>query len=191
MYRVLGPTRYHRFVAIDGADRFIYHLTLSPDDEPDKIDLAAALAEGLGAEPEFEILGQVDWVARAMVADRFHQQNVFLAGDAAHIWIPMGGFGMNAGVADATNLSWKLSAALDGWAGPELLSSYEQERKPMGEIVAAAAVGINTDLQAAIKTAEGIHGEGSGPAEARASSRPGRARSFFPSRSRRTRPSAR
>ncbi len=167
MYRVIGPTRYHRFVAIDGADRFIYHLTLGQDDDPAAIDLQAELAEGLGATAEFEILGQVDWVARAMVADRIHRDNVFLVGDAAHIWIPMGGFGMNAGVADATNLSWKLTAALDGWAGPGLLASYEQERKPMGELVAAAAVGINTDLLAAIRTAGGIHGDGEAEKRAR------------------------
>jgi 2-polyprenyl-6-methoxyphenol hydroxylase-like FAD-dependent oxidoreductase len=168
MYRVLGPTRYHRFVAIDGADRFIYHLTLGHDDDPAAIDLETELAEGLGMTAEFEILGQVDWVARAMVADRFYRDNVFLVGDAAHIWIPMGGFGMNAGVADATNLSWKLTAALDGWAGPHLLDSYEQERKPMGELVAAAAVGINTDLLAAIRTADGIHGDDEAAAGARA-----------------------
>lgn len=168
MYRVIGPSRYHRFVAIDGADRFIYHLTLGQDDDPDAIDLETELAEGLGMTAEFEILGQVDWVARAMVADRFHRENVFLVGDAAHIWIPMGGFGMNAGVADATNLSWKLTAALDGWAGSGLLDSYEQERKPMGELVAAAAVGINTDLLAAIRTAHGIHGDGEAAKSARA-----------------------
>ena len=160
MYRVLGENRYHRFVAIDGHDLFIYHLTLGDDDDAAEIDLSSTLAEALGTSATFELLGQVDWVARAMVADRFSEGNVFLVGDAAHIWIPMGGFGMNAGVADATNLSWKLSAAVQGWAGPELFASYEAERKPMGETVARAAVGINTDLMDAIAQADGIHDEG-------------------------------
>jgi len=160
MYRVLGPTRYHRFVAIDGHDLFIYHLTLGPDDDIDDVDLGASLHEALGEPADFDILGQVDWVARAMVADRFRDDNVFLVGDAAHIWIPMGGFGMNAGIADATNLAWKLTAALQGWAGPKLLGSYEAERKPMGRTVADAAVGINTKLMSAIGDAHGIHAEG-------------------------------
>ena len=75
-----------------------------------------------------------------MVADRWRDGRVFLAGDAAHLWVPMGGFGMNAGIADATALSWRLAGALAGWAGDALLDSYQLERAPIGESIAEQAV---------------------------------------------------
>ena len=57
---------------------------------------------------------------------------MFLAGDAAHQYIPTGGYGMNTGIGDAVDLGWKLAAALKGFAGPGLLASYERERRPVG-----------------------------------------------------------
>ena len=57
---------------------------------------------------------------------------MFLAGDAAHLFTPLGGLGMNTGIGDVMNLCWKLAAVHQGWAGPRLLDSYEIERRPMG-----------------------------------------------------------
>jgi hypothetical protein len=57
---------------------------------------------------------------------------VFIAGDAAHVVPPTGGFGGNTGVQDAANLAWKLAVVLKGEAGEELLDSYEAERRPVG-----------------------------------------------------------
>ncbi|KXZ42186.1 hypothetical protein GPECTOR_188g291 [Gonium pectorale] len=65
---------------------------------------------------------------------------VFLAGDAAHRFPPAGGFGMNTGVQDAGGLAWRLAAALRGLAGPELLSSYEAERRPVAQAACALSV---------------------------------------------------
>jgi 2-polyprenyl-6-methoxyphenol hydroxylase-like FAD-dependent oxidoreductase len=70
------------------------------------------------------------WDATADTAERFQQGRVFLAGDAAHVMPPSGGFGGNTGVQDAHNLAWKLAFVLKGIAGPELLSTYERERRP-------------------------------------------------------------
>ena len=66
-----------------------------------------------------------------MVADRFGAGRITLAGDAAHIFTPTGGFGMNTGIDDAANLGWKIAALVGGWGGPGLLSSYELERRPI------------------------------------------------------------
>lgn len=71
-------------------------------------------------------------VARAYAGPR---QRVFLAGDACHQTLPTGGYGMNSGVADAYDLGWKLAASVNGWAGPSLLDSYQQERRPVAELV--------------------------------------------------------
>jgi hypothetical protein len=67
-----------------------------------------------------------------VVAERYRDGRVFLAGDAAHLLWPAGGFGMNTGVGDAVDLGWKLAAVLEGWGGPKLLESYEPERRPIG-----------------------------------------------------------
>ncbi len=73
------------------------------------------------------------WKAEADVAERFHDGRIFLAGDAAHVMPPNGGFGGNTGVQDAHNLAWKLAMVLQGTAGETLLSTYEPERRPVAE----------------------------------------------------------
>ena len=63
------------------------------------------------------------WKQNLLLADRYRAGRVFLAGDAVHLVIPTGGLGMNTGVGDAIDLSWKLDATLRGWGGPKLLDS--------------------------------------------------------------------
>jgi hypothetical protein len=74
-------------------------------------------------------------VGRRLVANRFRQGRVFIAGDAAHLWVPYAGYGMNAGIADGLNLSWLLAAQLSGWADESMLNAYEAERQPITEQV--------------------------------------------------------
>ena len=88
---------------------------------------------GLGsADTAVTIDNIMPWNAEANVAERLRDGRIFLMGDAAHAMPPNGGFGGNAGVHDAHNLAWKLAMVLNGTAGPELLSTYEAERKPVG-----------------------------------------------------------
>ncbi len=88
----------------------------------------------------YEVISKEDWVGRRLVADRFRAGNVFLAGDAAHLWVPYAGFGMNAGIADAVNLAWLLAARLQGWADERILDAYEAERQPITEQVSQFAM---------------------------------------------------
>jgi FAD binding domain len=106
------------------------------------VDRDACLRTILGAGPEFryELLGREDWVGRRLVADRFRDRRIFLCGDAAHIWVPMAGYGMNAGIADAMNLAWLLAGVLQGWAAPAILEAYEAERLPITEQVSHFAM---------------------------------------------------
>jgi len=83
----------------------------------------------------------VPWDAEANVAARFSDGRVFLAGDAAHVVPPNGGFGGNTGVQDAHNLAWKLAMVVNGQAGPELLETYDDERRPIGAFTVDQAYG--------------------------------------------------
>jgi hypothetical protein len=81
----------------------------------------------------YEMLACQPWRQNLLLADRYRDRRVFLAGDAVHLVIPTGGLGMNTGVGDAIDLGWKLAATLAGWGGPALLDSYEIERRQVGE----------------------------------------------------------
>jgi hypothetical protein len=79
------------------------------------------------------------WQSEANTAARFREGNIFLAGDSAHVMPPYGGFGGNTGVQDAQNLAWKLAWVLQGKSSPDLLDTYEQERRPVGEFTVEQA----------------------------------------------------
>jgi putative polyketide hydroxylase len=125
-------------IAIDGRERWVLHVSFDPDEgesaadfTPERCrDLVARAALGVPELP-VEILSVLPWRVAARLADRFREGRIFLMGDAAHVMPPLGGFGMNTGIADAHNLAWKLARALRGQAGPALLDSYDAERRPV------------------------------------------------------------
>jgi FAD binding domain len=96
-------------------------------------DWAIRTILGVGADFHYDVVSKEDWIGRRLVADRFHDRRVFICGDAAHLWISTGGYGMNAGIADAANLAWLLAATLKGWAPPAILNAYQAERQPLTE----------------------------------------------------------
>ena len=118
-------------------------------------DEAVNVSQGMNEERALELLRAaigvpglpmkvrqiVPWDAEANVASRFSDGRVFLAGDAAHVVPPNGGFGGNTGVQDAHNLAWKLAMVVNGRAGPELLETYDDERRPVGAFTVDQAYG--------------------------------------------------
>ena len=102
---------------------------------------AALVRSALGVPDEFPVaIDDVQqWSATAATATAFCKGRVFLAGDAAHLMPPTGGFGGNTGIADAHNLAWKLGMVIKGTAGPQLLDSYEPERRPHCELIVEQA----------------------------------------------------
>ncbi len=99
---------------------------------PQSLDRDGLLRRAVGRAIEVEWLGASIWTRRAVVAERYGEGRVFLAGDAVHQLSPTGALGMNTGIADAVDLGWKLAAVLQGWGGGRLLASYEAERRPIG-----------------------------------------------------------
>ncbi|WP_320065204.1 FAD-dependent monooxygenase [Micromonospora sp. RTGN7] len=101
----------------------------------------AIVREAAGkADMQVEVMDKVPWEGAQLVAERFRVGRVFLAGDAAHVHPPAGGFGANTGIHDAHNLAWKLAAVMRGWAGDDLLDSYHAERHAVGSAMAEQAM---------------------------------------------------
>jgi 2-polyprenyl-6-methoxyphenol hydroxylase-like FAD-dependent oxidoreductase len=114
------------------------HFTLHSVVDTDR-DMATMFEKVCAMPLDYEMLYVGQWRQNLLLADRYAERRVFLAGDAAHLMIPTGGLGMNTGVGDAIDLAWKLAATLQGWGGPGLLPSYEIERRPVGEQNVAAS----------------------------------------------------
>jgi 2-polyprenyl-6-methoxyphenol hydroxylase-like FAD-dependent oxidoreductase len=120
-----------------GGKRFRFMAT-DPDgltgdsDEPTLSDIQVLYDRTVHVEAR---LRDLNWSSRFRInsrhMDRLRQGRVFFGGDSAHVHSPAGGQGMNAGIQDMVNLSWKLAMVLDGSAKPELLDTYESDRLPV------------------------------------------------------------
>lgn len=132
LYFVFSPDSFGVFTAIDGAELWNYqYYFLDPAKATETLDPQAILHRAMGKPFDFELLAVQHWHHHQSVAASWRDRRVFLAGDAAHLFVPTGGVGMNTGIGDAFDLAWKLDATLSGWGGDALLSSYEIERKPI------------------------------------------------------------
>ena len=123
-----------QMIVQDDTRHFTVHSVVEKDED------MAAMFEKICAMPvKYEMLYVGQWTQHLLLADRYGEGRVFLAGDAVHLVIPTGGLGMNTGAGDAYDLGWKLAATLAGWGGPGLLKSYEIERRQIGERNVAAS----------------------------------------------------
>jgi 2-polyprenyl-6-methoxyphenol hydroxylase-like FAD-dependent oxidoreductase len=105
---------------------------MKPGFDPDKVDCDAWLRRALARPIEVEWVGASLWTRRGVVAERYSEGPVFMAGDSVHQVSPTGALGMNTGIADAVDLGWKIAAVHAGWGGARLLASYDAERRPAG-----------------------------------------------------------
>jgi 2-polyprenyl-6-methoxyphenol hydroxylase-like FAD-dependent oxidoreductase len=140
---VINPRRAGMVYAIDGRERWLVHNYMKPGEgDFDSVDRDACIRTilGVGADFQYDIISREDWYGRRRIASRFRDRCAFIAGDAAHIWVPYAGYGMNAGIADAMNLSWLLAAHLNGWAPDAILDAYEAERWPITSQVSRFAM---------------------------------------------------
>ncbi|MFJ6393874.1 FAD-dependent monooxygenase [Streptomyces sp. NPDC091972] len=122
---------------VDGHTRWLTFRMRSKDSGHPGL-LTETQAQGLieaavGRPCRAEIMSAATYAVEARVAARYRAGSVFLAGDAAHVFPPTGGFGLNTGVQDAHNLVWKIALVLKGVAPRELLDTYESERRPVAQ----------------------------------------------------------
>jgi 2-polyprenyl-6-methoxyphenol hydroxylase-like FAD-dependent oxidoreductase len=138
----IGKGRHYHFaddkstflIVQDDTKHFSLHAIVDRDEDMPRLFESIV---GFPVSYETQYIGS--WTQRLMVADRYGQGRVFIAGDAAHLVIPTGGLGMNTGAGDATDLAWKLAGTLQGWGGPALLDSYEAERRQTAVRAVAAS----------------------------------------------------
>lgn len=140
---VLNPRVFGCVIAMNGDDLWSFHMWMPTGvSDFESLDREQAIRASFGTDFEYEIISTDDWYGRRLVANKFRDRRVFICGDAAHIWIPFAGYGMNAGIADAMSLSWQLAAVVNGWAEPGLLDAYEVERQPVTEQVSRHAMAL-------------------------------------------------
>jgi 2-polyprenyl-6-methoxyphenol hydroxylase-like FAD-dependent oxidoreductase len=130
----IADDRSSFLIVQDDTKHFSLHAVVDKDE-----DMPRLFEQVAGMPIDYETLYVGRWTQRLMLADRYRDGRVFIAGDAAHLVIPTGGLGMNTGAGDAVDLAWKLAGTLRGWGGPALLDSYERERRPIGERNVAAS----------------------------------------------------
>jgi 2-polyprenyl-6-methoxyphenol hydroxylase-like FAD-dependent oxidoreductase len=130
MYWIVNAQSPGVLSPLDGTDVWAFGILLPPGVKEISDDEAIRRARAaVGRDLDIEILERDIWAAHRLIAERYRDRRVFLAGDACHLHPPYGGYGMNLGIADGVDLGWKLGAVLAGWGGQALLASYEQERR--------------------------------------------------------------
>ena len=125
---------------MDRDDIWFFMPTVGRDQTLTHEEAAAMIAERTGVDLPYEILSADAWLANELLADRYLDRRIILAGDACHLHPPAGGYGMNMGIGDAVDLGWKVAATLQGWGGAGLIASYEAERRPVHRAVIGEAV---------------------------------------------------
>ena len=154
-YRVLTPELkgYWQFLGrIDQDEGWFFHSPVPNDTDRKSYDVHALLERfaGFPFKAEYDHVGF--WDNRVAVAERYQVGRVFIAGDAAHSHPPYGGYGVNNGLEDATNLGWKLAARLQGWGSDALLASYSAERRPVFKETAEDFIAARMALEGDIVT---------------------------------------
>lgn len=118
-------------IAQNDTDIWTLQAWILPGMDESQMTAESVLEGWVGRSFDYEILQANPWGAHFVVAQKYVNGRVALAGDAAHQYVPTGGYGMNSGIADAAGLGWVLAALVNGWGGPHLLDAYERERRPV------------------------------------------------------------
>jgi 2-polyprenyl-6-methoxyphenol hydroxylase-like FAD-dependent oxidoreductase len=116
-------------IAQDDVDTWTLQRWIIPGEDVDSLTPEQVLETWVGSKFNYEILQANPWEANLVVSNSYTSGRILLAGDAAHQYIPTGGYGMNSGVADAAGLAWMLAALVQGWGGNRLVAAHDSERR--------------------------------------------------------------
>jgi putative polyketide hydroxylase len=162
LWDVVGPHRHliysvtregapGTFLPTGQSDRWLFGLRTEAGREPTDREAVELVRLGAGVpDLPVRVEGSRSFSAAAQLAERFRLGRVLLAGDAAHRVTPRGGTGLNLALHDGFDLGWKLAWVLRGWAAPDLLDTYEAERRPVAEHTAARSA----DPRGSIRTVD-------------------------------------
>ena len=136
-YAAIAAKLTGTFVAINGDDIWLLHVNLRPGETVEDFTeerSVQAIRDAAGIEDlDVEIIAIKSWIMGAEISTAFRDRRALLAGDAAHRTTPDGAVGMNTAMQSAHNVAWKVGAVVSGWAGPDLLDTYETERRAVAE----------------------------------------------------------
>ena len=153
-----NPERRCFMPAVDGKGEFAFHTQLQNGETEASVtetDAVRMVQQCVGVPLKVEVIARAFWTAgHSLVAESFGRERVFIGGDAAHLFTPMGGLGYNTAIEDAVNLGWKLAAVIQGVASEKLLASYEAERRPLALRNTAYAKGFADSLGNYVPEAE-------------------------------------
>lgn len=156
-------TEWGGMIGQNDVDEWTLHVFfLPPDTDYSKLDPRKVVVEGFGQDFDFEVLVANPWSANYLITQQYSVGNVFMAGDACHQYMPTGGYGMNTGIAEVGNLTWKLAAAVHGWGGKTLLDSYHQERFPIANLSLQTSkrhLGVRFAIAQMYAETKDIHGD--------------------------------
>ncbi|GAC1648118.1 MAG: FAD-dependent monooxygenase [Ktedonobacteraceae bacterium] len=134
-------------LAVNNTDRWLFNVPYAPEKGETPADFANERCIDLVRKAvglpllDVQVISTLPWEAAARFVEHMQVGRVFLAGDAAHVMPPAGGFGLNTGVHDAHNLAWKLAYVIKNEASPTLLETYNDERLPVARLIVEQAVG--------------------------------------------------
>jgi len=129
-YQIINSQINGAIAAVDGNELWRLNIRNIKEEQLDALNAPEKLRAALGENVPFELLAVRPWTGHCVVAERYQHDRVFLAGDAAHLNWPAGGFGMNTGIGDAVDIGWKLAAVLQGWAGPVCSTATRPSASP-------------------------------------------------------------
>lgn len=161
-YMFVGPKgTWATIVAINGSNHWRMSIIGDRDDRPEytEDDLKEFAYKALGKPFDFKIISILRWTRSELVAEQYHQGRVFIAGDACHLTSPTGGLGMNTGIGDAVDISWKISAVLEGWGKEKLFDAYDIERIPVAKRITQFSTG-NLNIMKSVPTHDNIYKDG-------------------------------
>ena len=134
MYWTFNKTCRAVLITANGKDEFFMFSQVAPGEALPDDTVRGFIRAAVGIDTPIEIIASKPWTAGySLVAEQYSRGRALIAGDAAHLFTPTGGFGYNTAVDDVANLAWKLASRIQGWGGPKLIDSFQQERLPIAK----------------------------------------------------------